>query len=212
MEKKKTTNAQLQRKIRDAVVFVAKDKDTQSVYLSDKGVRITLTGGEVVIETGFHKHVFNSFTMEGYSRPYLYSKRFLEIVFGNDCTEDGGYSFQKLLNVLGKKEDKTEYNISVYYGWWLSIIYDGLYSISEDEFSSWLVYFKYLQILAVNGILLDGVKEDLTNKQFVEKFKNLIDELCIENEERVILRKKSDEEIVKENIDAMREEELDGGK
>ena len=39
-QKKKPTNAQLQKRIENAIVFVPKTKDTISIFFSDKGVRL----------------------------------------------------------------------------------------------------------------------------------------------------------------------------
>lgn len=211
MEQKKTkpTNAQLQRRIANAVVHIDKDKSYQSVYWSDKGFRLETTDEYCVISTGFHRHIFNNFTSSGVSRPYLYTKRVIEIANENikDIEVDGGYSFQRLLEVLKAKEDKSEYNIVTYYGWWCSVIFDGLYSISEDEVGSWLVYFKYINIVATNSILLEEHKKDVTNKQFVEQFISRIKEFTDNVDERVLFHALSDEERMKQEIEAIQQDE-----
>lgn len=212
MEQKKPTNAQLQSKIRNAIVIVPKDKDTVSVYFSDKGVRYTVTDDYAVISTNFHSHVFDKVTASGYSRPYLYTKQFVEMALDNDCTvktDDGGvrYSYKKLFDVLKEKEDKTEYNIATYFDWWSSVIFDGLYSISEDAVSSWLVYFKYINFLATNSILLEEHKEDVTNKQFVEQFISRIKEFTDNVDEHILFHALSDEERMKQEIEAIQENE-----
>lgn len=205
----KPTNAQLQRRIQNAIVFVPKDKDTQSVFFSDKGLRLTATETYAVIATGYHRHVFDSFNAgQGISRPYLYTKRVIEIANENDCKTEDGYSFARLLEVLKAKEDQSQYNICVYYEWWVTVNFSGLYSIAEDEISSWLVYFKYMTVIATNSIILEEHKEDLTNNQFVDKFVNLMKDFTSNVEERVIFPKKSDEEVIKENIQALQEQEL----
>ena len=57
MEQKKPTKAQMARRLSNAIVLVEKTKDTQSVFFSDKGVRLTVTEDKAVIATGFHQHV-----------------------------------------------------------------------------------------------------------------------------------------------------------
>ena len=209
MEQKKETRATIERKIKNAIVFIPKDKDTTSIFFSDKGLRLTVNEDYAIIATGFHRHVFDNFTSSGISRPYLYTKRVIEIANENlkDIEVDGGYSFQRLLEVLKAKEDKSEYNIVTYYEWWCSVIFDGLYSISEDEVGSWLVYFKYINIIATNSILLEEHKEDVTNKQFVEQFISRIKEFTDGLEESVLLHKKTDDELMKENMEAVQEQE-----
>lgn len=209
MEQKKPTNAQLQKRIANALIHIDKTKDTDSIFFSDKGLRLTVNEDYAIIATGFHRHVFNNFTNAGISRPYLYTKRVIEIANENlkDIEVDGGYSFQRLLEVLKAKEDKSDYNIVTYYEWWCSVIFDGLYSISEDEVGSWLVYFKYINILATNSILLEEHKEDVTNKQFVEQFISRIKEFTDNVDERILFHALSDEERMKQEIDAIAQTE-----
>lgn len=212
-KKKSPTKGQLEMRIKNALVFIPRDKDYAGIYFSDKGLRIEVTQDHCVISTGFHQHVFNAFTSSGVSRPWVYTKRVIEIATEKTTLnaiaikdKKGnvvGYSFQKLLDVLGGKEDKSEYNIVTYYEWWCRIIFDGLYSISEDEVGSFLVYFKYLGIIATNAILLEEHKEDMTNKQFVENFIENIKGFTADMHEHILFHKKSDEEVMKENIEAM---------
>ena len=208
-QKKKPTNAQLQKRIENAIVFVPKTKDTISIFFSDKGVRLVADSDGCVIETNYHSHVYSNITSAGVSRPYLYTKRVIEITQNKleAIKTESGYSYQRLIDVLKEKEDKSEYNIVVYYEWWLMVIFDGLYSISEDEVSSWLVYFKYINILATNSIILEEHKEDVTNKQFVEQFISRIKEFTDGLEERVLFHKKTDEQIMQEEISAIQEQE-----
>jgi hypothetical protein len=211
MEQKKTkpTNAQLQRRIANAVVHIDKDKSYQSVYWSDRGLRLETTDEYCVISTGFHRHVFNNFTSSGVSRPYLYTKRVIEIANENlkDIEVDGGYSFQRLLEVLKAKEDKSDYNIVTYVSWWFEIIFAPLYSINESEAGSFLVYEAYLHYIARQAVLLSEKKEDMTNKQFFnDVIKNMQD--FIEGvDERVIFHKMTDEEMAQANIEAVQEQE-----
>lgn len=226
MEKRnsKPTNAQLLRRIQKSPLHLDFTKNTVSVYFSDKGLRLTVddTEGYALIATGYHTHCFQSWTSNGISRPFLYTKRVIEIANENlDAIKtDDGYSFQKLLEVLKAKEDKSEYNIVTYYEWWCSVIFDGLYSISEDEVGSWLVYFKYINIIATNSILLEEHKEDVTNKQFVEQFISRIKEFTDNVDERVLFHALSDEERTKQEMEAVMateqeqamEAQINGGK
>ena len=171
MEKSNTklTNGQLLKRLKNAVVHIDKDKSYQSVYWSDKGLRLETTDEYCVISTGFHRHIFNAFnSAQGISRPYLYTKRMIEIVNENlkDIEVDGGYSFQRLLEVLKAKEDKSDYNIVTYYDWFVFNCFQPLYSIGESEVESFLVYEMYLHNIARQAVLLSEKKEDMTNKQF----------------------------------------------
>ena len=210
---KKPTNAQLSRRIQNAVVLVEKDKDTKSIFFDDKGLRLTITMDYAIIETGAHRHIFDFITPSGnVSRPYIYTKRFVEIADENDCIIEDRQgnklrSYAKLFDVLKKKDDKTEYNIATYFDWWAFIIFDGLYSIGEGEASSWIVYFKYMCSIATNHILLEEHKEDVSNKQFVKRFVDLINEFTNGIDETTILHALSDEERLKQEMDALQKDE-----
>lgn len=208
-QKKKVTRGQYKRKIDTAVVFIPKDKETQSMFFSDKGVRLTVTADTAVIATGFHRHVFDSITSAGISRPYLYTKRIIEIANENltlIATEQG-YSYQRLIDVLKEKDDKSEYNIAVYYDWFLFNIFQPLYGIGETNVESFLVYEDYVHNIARNMIILAEKTEDITNVNFIDKIIENMKSLTSTLEENVLIPRKSDEEYTQEAIDAIREQE-----
>ena len=208
-QKKKLTNAQLQKRIENAIVFVPKTKDTISIFFSDKGVRLVADSDGCVIETNFHRHVYSNITSAGVSRPYLYTKRIIEIANGNleAIKTESGYSYQRLVDVLKEKEDKSEYNIVVYYEWFLFNIFQPLYGIGETEVESFLVYEDYLHNIARNAILLSEKTEDITNKQFIQTILESIKHFTEDLEERVLFPKKTDEQIMQEEISAIQEQE-----
>ena len=208
-QKKKPTNAQLQKRIENAIVFVPKTKDTISIFFSDKGVRLVADADGCVIETNYHRHVYSNITSAGVSRPYLYTKRIIEIA--NDNLEaiktESGYSYQRLIDVLKEKEDKSEYNIVVYYEWFLFNIFQPLYGIGETEVESFLVYEDYMHNIARNAILLSEKTKDITNKQFIQEILESIKHFTEDLEERVLFPKKTDEQVMQEEAAAIQEQE-----
>lgn len=208
MEQKKQTKAQIERKIQNAIVFVPKDKDTKTIFFSDKGLRLTTTSDTAVIETGYHRHVFSSFTASGFSRPYLYVNRLIEIANEHDCKVEDSYSFERLKDVLKEKND-SNFPLVTYIGWWLFNLFHPLYTIGETEIESFLVYESFIHNIACQSIILSETEKDITNKEFIEKVINSIKDLTSNIEERVLLVKHSDDDIVQENIAAIQEQELD---
>lgn len=210
METKKPTNAQLLRRIERAVVHIDLTKSTISTYFSDKGVRLTANDESAVIAFGYSQTIFNSFTSSGVSRPWLYTKRVIEIANENkeSIKTDSGYSFQKLLKVLKEKEDNAEYNIVVFYDWYLMCLFSPQFLIGESETETFLVYEDYVHNIARNAVILEEKKEDMTDKQFIDKVIKNMQEFTGHNEPRVIFHKKTDEERVQEEIAAMQEQEL----
>jgi len=208
-QKKKLTNAQMQKRIENAIVFVPKTKDTVSIFFSDKGVRLVADNDGCVIETNYHRHVYSNITAAGVSRPYLYTKRVIEIANENiDAIKtESGYSYQRLLDVLKAKDDKSEYNIVTYYDWFLFNIFQPLYGIGETEIESFLVYEDYIHNIARNAILLSEKTEDMTNKQFIQKIFDNMKEFTDGLEENILFPKKTDEERMKEEIEAIQQTE-----
>ena len=208
-QKKKLTNAQLQKRLERAVLHLDRTKNTQSIYWSDKGCRLTADNDYAIIAFGYSQTVFNNYNMSGISRPWLYVKRIIEIANENDANikTESGYSYQKLLEVLKEKEDKSQYNICVYFEWYLMCLYSPQFSIGETEIESFLVYEDYLHNIARNAILLSEKTEDITNKQFIQKVVESIKEFTNELEEYVLFPKKTDEQVMQEEIAAIQEQE-----
>ena len=204
---KKVTKAQLEKRLANAIVHVDKTKDTQSIFFDDKGLRLTVTEDYAVIETGYHRHVFNNFTSDGVCRPYLYTKRMIEIANENDCRVGDGFSYQRLMKELESKEDKSDYTVATYFDWYLFNICTPLYSIGETEAQAFMVYMDYMHNIAKNAILFDEHKDGLTNRQFIDQWVEKIQEFTKDMEEREIFVPKTDEQMMQENIEALQAEE-----
>ena len=210
MEQKKVTKKQIEKRMLNAIVFIPSSKDDESIFFSDKGLRITVTNEYAVIATGFHRHVFDAFTASGISRPWLYSKRLVEIALENDCLTDNGYSFAKLLETLKAKENQSEYNVCVFTEWWMRNCFSPLYSIGETTAESFSVYIDYVYNIAKNSIVLSEKTEDMTNKAFVAKLLDNLKEFTADIDEQVIFPKKTDEELLRENMEAAASMENEG--
>ncbi len=203
MQQKKPTNADLTRKIQNAVVFVPKDKDTKTTFFMDKGLRITVTDDYAVIETQFHRHVFDMITSSGVSRPYIYTKQVLDIALENNCD-----SMSALFEKLKGKEDKTEYNIVWYYNIWLTNIFAPLYEIDETNSAAFLVYETYLHTIARQEEILKEKTSDVTTKDFIRNITSKLIEYTEYMDDSVIFQKVSDEELLEKEIAALQESDF----
>ena len=202
MEQKKESRRQIERRIKNAVVFVPKDKDTLTAFFSDKGVRLTVTSDSAVIETNYHRHVFSNYTASGESRPYIYTRRIVELANEHQCT-----SFKELLEKTKDNQDTN--NIVVFFSWWLLNIFQPLYSIGESQVEAFVVYATYARNVATNVAILDEKKEDVTCSQFLESINKRTSEILDKIPDAVLFKKKTDEEIMQENIDAIKEQETE---
>lgn len=216
MDKKKETRGDLERRLKNAVVLVPKDKEYQGVYFDDKGLRLEFTEDFCVISTGFHRHVFNNVTMQGVSRPYLYTKRFIEIALSNDCMVRDARgnvtnSYTRLMGVLKAKKDQTEYNVCWYYDLWLNCIFQPLYAIQETTSAMFLLYERYIHDIAHNQVLLSEKTEDMTNRQYVDKVLELMRKFTEGLNDEVIFPKLTDEERMRQEVEAIAERETEKG-
>lgn len=207
-QSKKETREQLERRIRNSIVLVPKDKNTRSVWFDDKGLRITITSDYLVVGTMFHQHVFDANTTSGVSRPYLYAQSFLDIVENNDCEvldKKGNTtrSYTKLMKVLYEKEDKREHNIAWIFDKWLYNIFQPLYTIDETNASTFLVYESYIHNIARNSVILEEKTEDMTDIQFLEKVLKLEREYVGDLEPHVMFEKLTDEDIRASEAEAL---------
>lgn len=213
MESKKITNGQLQRKINNALVFVPKDKSYQVIFFDDKMLKLECTEDYCVISTGYHRHVFDAVNFSqgaSFSRPYLYTKKIIEIAFENDCqTENGSFTYEHMLDVLSAKEDKSDYNIATYYQWWLFNIFQPLFSIGENEVETFLVYEQYLHNIARSKIILSEKTDDITNKQFIQDVTEIERKFIEGINETVVFHKITDEELKKQEFEALEEEAIE---
>lgn len=213
METKKESNAQLQKRIRRAIVHVDKTKDTKDIFFSDRGLRLTVNEDYAIVGTGFHRHVFDKFTSSGVSKPYVYTDMVIDLANANDCVVDDGkgnksYSFGKLMQTLKEDSEKqTEYLIVHYYSMWLFNVFSPLYSIGESEATTFITYIDYVFNIARNAIVLREHTEDLTNKQFIENLCENIKEFTNNINERVIFHKLTDDEFAQQEMEAMQEQE-----
>ena len=207
MEEKKLTNGQLQNRLKNAILHIDKTKDTKSVYFDDKGFRLTVNEDYAIIETGFHRHVYNAFTPQGVSRPYLYTKRFIDMALSNDCLIKNSKgettrSYGKLFDTLKNKEDKNEYNVAWYCDLFFYNIFHPLYGIGESEAESFLVYESYLHNIARNKVIMSEKINDMTNLDFIDAVMQEVKAFTEGMDKRTIFKKKTDEEMMQENIEA----------
>lgn len=212
MEQKKETNAQLKRRINNALVLVERTKESKEIYFDDKGLRLMYNEDYAVVGTGFHSHVFERVTPSGISKPYVFVKNFVDTAFENDCTVTDennnklGYSYAKLMQTMkDKKDDENAYNICWFTDLWFFNIFQPLYTIDETFVSTTLVYEQYVHNIACNSILLAEHKEDMTNKQYIQRVLDAVKEYTSNINDEILFHAMTDEQFV----DSLRTNELE---
>ena len=119
-----------------------------------------------------------------------------------------GYSYERLFAVLKAKDDQTQYNIAQYVDWWLFNIFAPLYEIGETEAETFFVYETFVRNLSRQNVILDEKTDGMTNHQFLKKVMDMENEMVSSIPETVIFKKISDEELVKQEVDAINEQEI----
>lgn len=215
------TKEQLERRVKNALVFVPKDKSYSAVYLYDHGMRVEVTEDAAVISTNYHKHVFDRFTSAGISRPYIYSRKFVETVikYKSYATDsEGNFILSKLLDYLESCEDdaakSSDYVFCMYYTWWSYNISSNLYSIGEEWVDSVILYLTFLANVGRDSILLSEKPDGMTAKDFIYSFIDKFNEFAApflegEDSEMVLFEPKTDEQVAKETIESLLEQEFE---
>jgi len=210
-QEKKPTAAQLERRLRNALIVVERTSDGSEVFFGDKWLRLYVNNDFATVGTMFHTHVFHRIVASGISRPYLYIKRMIEMALENDCVVKDAKgnptrSYKKMMDVLKEKQDDTEYNIAWIVDKWLNNIFAPLYGLGENETDAFLLYETYMHNIARLHVILDEKKEDMTNKQFVEAVLAREKEYTDTMTEMVVFKALSDEERAQQIVEAMQAE------
>lgn len=114
MEHKKATKAQLEKKLKEASVYVS--KANRKIHFSDIGVTIYDCSEEIVLESNFHRQIWEKINASGYSETCIMFGQLLEIALSHekeitkkDKKGNVYYSFDGLLKLDGLSE--TEHAI-----------------------------------------------------------------------------------------------------
>ena len=110
------------------------------------------------------------------------------------------------MKILKEKQDSFEHSIFIYCDWWFNNIIAPLYEIGNDEKQQFYVYERYMHTLARNEVVKGEHNEDVTTNDFVEEVCKKEMEFMKDFEQKVLLKKKTDEEKVKEECEAMAQE------
>lgn len=209
----RTSKAQIERRINKAILHIDRTSDTREIYFSDKGLRLIANSDFCIIETNFHRHVFNSILPSGRNMTWVYVNLLLDYANEYDCIAQdengrGYYSYTLLLDTL-KKKDETKYNIAWFLDLYFYNIFQPLYSLGDTEAEAFLVYESYMHNVARNHVIFSEHKEDVTSKSFVEEVTKELKRYLEGVDDKVIFPKLTDEERSKRAMDAMKENETE---
>jgi hypothetical protein len=171
MEQKKPTKKQIEKKLKEATVFV--DKAEKSIYLADIGVGIYISKFQTVLSTNFHRHVWENINSVGYSGVFMYLNSFLDIVLAKlDDIKDKNtkgelyYSFGKLKSCsLSENERMIVSKVEMF----IYSVNDGLYSIgSNSDQMGVMLYLDYLYTMSKATLISELPEGDILVNTFVK--------------------------------------------
>ena len=211
MEAKKPSKVQLENRIKKAVLMIDKTADTKSIFFHDRDLKITITDAWAVIGCGAYYITFSRITPNGFSRQYIYLSRLVAAALEHKeaftIRQDGEerYSYAKFLEHI-KVVDEDAHLIAWYVDKWIYNYECQLSSLGESVAQTFVTYEQFMHNVAVNAVILSEKKEDMTNKQFLEEVIKHLNEYKDDIEtEQVIYPKRTDDEALQEEIEALKE-------
>lgn len=180
MEKtKKPSKAQLESKIENAILLVEKGKEFKAFRFSDMGISIKICQDYTMLESNFHRNVWNNITSNGYSNVYVLLNEVVsiatqlkdDIAVKNDKDEIE-YHFGKLKDLdYIPQADKNILNL---FEKWVYLLNDSPFMIGSEKINILSIVSSYIIWLSKNQILYSERNEDLTiNKFYNELIKNI---------------------------------------
>jgi len=175
MEQKKTTRAQLEKRIKDAQLIVDKGKNYKAIYFADRGIGIYICKDYVVSTTNFHQHVWNRINSAGYNSTCLILESLVDIANTHaeeiqDKNEKGEiyYSLDKLriLDTL----TETEKIIIQMVEKWLYLINDSIHSLSNNPILYGSNNIKYFTWHALQNAFINDENKDISYNDLIDRY------------------------------------------
>lgn len=214
MEKKKPTNAQLQKRISKAVIHIDRTKDTKEVFFDDRGIRIVISDGRAIISQLSFMMAFDEIVSGGYSRNYMVLNRIAEMVDDYDCIEtnekgEKSVSFWKLYDSVKnstKEGHEADNGIITMFIIWFGVMQSSMFLLSERSDYTFALGTQYAMNGIISGSISKFYEKDMTNKELLSEIAKEFDNYRKGVEEEFVVMKKETEEDRKQAIaNAMQE-------
>lgn len=177
MQEKKLSKAQLEAIIKDEVFTVRGKKRSKFVYLTDRGISLTIADGFAIVSTNFYRGIFNEVTGQGYSKPYLYVDMFVNMVHkyayktNKYAKNPNEVSFSELLSCELEPEDKA---LLEKVDKWFTILIEPVYAIGETPVEDLSRFMMHCSLIAKQNAMLNTTNGDIMfNGLFNEYISNL---------------------------------------
>lgn len=210
MQEKKLTNAQLQKRLKNAVLHVDKTKAYHAVMFADRNLKIEIEDDMAIISRLSYSLCFNKVVAGGYSRIYMVLANVVDMVQRYDCTKKsekvGEYiSYWKLWDAVREKEaQQGDLGVLTVFSCWFDVLQSTLFLCPEKNDEMFALNSIYVLNTYVHEVLAKPYDKDMTNKELSVEISKLFNQYIAEmGEEQIVLHKETKEEQEQAIADAM---------
>lgn len=188
---KKATNPskiQLENRIKNAQLIVDKGSDYKAFFFGDRGIGVYVCEDYTITTTLFHQHVWNNVTSSGFSNPYAFLKRFVEIANENkdsivlkDKEGNPYYSIDKLKSLASLSNE--EHLLCIMCDRFICINESAVYDIGNDSVTISALGLEYMHFLSkANAYMEIGDDKDCTRLELISKYISIMRSLSIDTD------------------------------
>lgn len=216
MQEKKPTNAQLQKRLKNAVLHIDKTKAYRAVMFADRNIKIEIEEDVAIISRLSYRMCFEKVVASGYSRVYLILANVVDMAQRYDCIREnekiGKFtSYWKLWDAVREKETQQgDLGVLTIFSVWFDVLQSTLFLCPEQADETFALNTIYVLNTYVHGVLAKPYDKDMTNKELMVEISNEVNEYIAQmGDEYVVLRKETKEEQEQATADALAEEQME---
>jgi hypothetical protein len=216
MQEKKPTNAQLQKRLKNAVLHIDKTKAYRAVMFADRNLKIEIEEDVAIISRLSYSLCFNKVVAGGYSRVYMILANVVDMVKRYDCIKENDKvgkftSYWKLWDAVREKEaQQGDLGVFTVFSCWFDVLQSTLFLCPEKSDEMFALNSIYVLNTYVHEVLSKPYDKDMTNKELSIEISKLFNQYIAEmGEEQVVLHKETKEEQEQAIADAMAADEVE---
>ena len=216
MPEKKLTNAQLQKRLKNAILHVDRTKAYRAVMFADRNLKIEIEEDVAIISRLSYRLCFDKVVASGYSRVYLILANVVDMASRYDCIKDdekvGKFtSYWKLWDAVREKEaQQGDLGVLTIFSVWFDVLQSTLFLCPEQADETFALNTIYVLNTYVHGVLAKPYDKDMTNKELMVEISNEVNEYIAQmGDEYVVLHKETKEEQEQATADALAEEQVE---
>lgn len=216
MQEKKLTNAQLQKRLKNAVLHIDKTKAYRAVMFADRNLKIEIEEDVAIISRLSYSLCFNKVVAGGYSRVYMILANVVDMVKRYDCIKENDKvgkftSYWKLWDAVREKEaEQGDLGVLTIFSVWFDVLQSTLFLCPEKADETFALNTIYVLNTYVHGVLAKPYDKDMTNKELMIEIANEVNEYIAQmGDEYVVLHKETKEEQEQAVADALAEEQVE---